>query len=205
MSLRALTIAACTAQFWATSAGASGLEQLNAFLSEVHAVKGGFEQAVIARAGRKPQHSSGSFMVQRPGKFRWSYDKPYPQLLVSDGETLWSYDPDLNQVVSRKLGASLGSSPAALLAGSGLEKNFELLEGGERDGLEWVDASPRAKDATFEKVRIGLRDRLPQAMEIRDSFGQTTRLRFTHIEVNPALAAGVFRFVPPRGTDVVGE
>ncbi len=191
--------------FCSVTASATGLEQLTAFLAEARTVQGGFNQTVISKSGRKPQQSSGTFSLQRPGKFRWIYDKPYAQVLVSDGETLWSYDPDLNQVVTRKLGKSLGSSPAALLAGGNLDSNFELKEGGAGDGLEWVDATPKAKDASFQQVRIGLKNRLPQAMEINDNFGQTTQLRFTRLESNRPLAAEQFRFIPPKGADVIGE
>lgn len=165
---------------------------------------------MIGKAGKKPKQSSGSFLIQRPGKFRWSYDKPYPQLLVSDGERLWSFDPDLNQVVIKKVGQALGASPAALLAGESLERNFELREGaangqGQEPGLEFVEATPRAQDASFQKVRIGLKDRLPRTMEIQDNFGQTTVLRFSRFEPNPPVAAAQFRFTPPKGADVVGE
>lgn len=189
-------------------ATASGLDQLHAFLRETRAAQGTFSQTVIGKAGKKPRQSAGSFLIQRPGKFRWSYDKPYPQLLISDGERLWSFDPDLNQVVIKKVGQALGASPAALLAGESLEKNFELREGaanGQEPGLEFVEATPRAQDASFQKVRIGLKDKLPQTMEIQDNFGQTTVLRFSRFEPNPPVTAGQFRFTPPKGADVVGE
>ncbi|MCK9285432.1 MAG: outer membrane lipoprotein chaperone LolA [Rhodocyclaceae bacterium] len=195
----------CIFPFLALAAEASGLDQINAFIAETRTAQGSFSQTVVAKSGRKPKQSSGTFALHRPGKFRWSYDKPYPQLLVSDGETFWSYDPDLNQVVTRKLGKSLGASPAALLAGGDLESSFELKDGGNADGLEWVEATPRAQDASFQKVRIGLKNRLPQAMEINDNFGQTTLLRFTRFEPNSALAPGLFRFAVPKGADVVGE
>ncbi|CAB1369823.1 outer membrane lipoprotein chaperone LolA [Denitratisoma oestradiolicum] len=186
-------------------AGASGLDQLHAFLGETRAAKGSFSQTVVGKSGRKARQSSGSFLMQRPGKFRWSYDKPYVQLLVSDGERLWSFDPDLNQVVVKKVGQALGSSPAALLAGETLERNFDLKEGGTAGGLEFVEATPRAQDASFQKVRIGLRDKLPMTMEIQDNFGQTTTLHFSRFEPNPSFSSGLFRFTPPKGADVVGE
>ncbi|HEY6898822.1 MAG TPA: outer membrane lipoprotein chaperone LolA [Rhodocyclaceae bacterium] len=190
---------------FAAPAAASGLEQLKAFLAEARSAKGTFFQSVTAKSGRKPQQSTGSFALQRPGKFRWAYERPYPQLLVGDGEKLWSYDPDLNQVTVKKLGNALGATPAALLAGEALERNFELKEGEAAEGLEFVEATPKAKESTFVSLRLGLRDNQPQLMEIHDHFGQTTLLRFTHFELNPSLAAGTFRFVPPKGADVVGE
>ncbi|HEY3432129.1 MAG TPA: outer membrane lipoprotein chaperone LolA [Rhodocyclaceae bacterium] len=199
------TFIAAAALLGAACAQASGLEQLNAFLAGAHTAQGSFAQVVTAKSGRKPQQSSGSFALQRPGKFRWIYDKPYPQTLVSDGDKFWSFDPDLNQVTVRKLGKALGSSPAALLAGDGLDKNFDLKDSGSENGVEYVDATPKAQDASFQRVRIGLVANVPQTMEIHDNFGQTTVLRFTRFQMNPALNANLFHFTPPKGADVVGE
>lgn len=187
------------------AAAASGIEQFKAFLETTKHARGSFTQSVAGKSGKKPQQSTGFFAFSRPGKFRWSYEKPYKQLLVSDGEKLWSFDPDLNQVTVRKLGQAFGSSPAALLAGDALESNFVLREGGAAEGFEFVEATPRAQDGTFERVRIGFRDKLPRIMEVRDNFGQTTTLYLNQFEANPTLPAGIFRFTPPKGADVVGE
>ena len=184
---------------------AGGLDQLKSFLDTNRSARGVFTQTVIARSGKKPQQSAGIFALQRPGKFRWSYEKPYKQLLVSDGNKLWSYDPDLNQVAVKKLGTALGASPAALLAGQDLDKHFELKDGGAADGIEFVEATPRGGEASFERVKIGFAAGKPVSMEIHDSFGQVTVLRFTGFEANPALPAGMFRFVAPAGADVVGD
>jgi len=152
---------------------------------------------------RVSSESTGTFEFSRPGKFIWIYKKPYEQHLQADGEKLYIYDKDLNQVTVRKLGNALGSSPAAILFGSNdLEKNFTLKEAGERDGMEWLQATPKAKDTTFEQIGIGLRDGLPAAMELRDSFGQVSLLSFTKFEKNPALPDSQFRFTPPKGADV---
>ena len=187
-------------------AGASGLEQLHGFLEGTHAGKAEFAQTVTAKSGKKPQQASGSMMFVRPGKFRWTYDKPYYQLIVGDGVKLWIFDKDLNQVTVKKLGQALGSSPAALLAGdNALEKNFDFKEAGESNGLEWVEATPKAADSSFSHVRIGLKDKLPRLMELSDNFGQTTLLVFDHFQRNPHLDPGTFSFVPPKGADVVGE
>jgi outer membrane lipoprotein carrier protein len=186
-------------------AQASGLAQLKAFLADAHTAQGAFNQTVVAKSGRKPQQSSGTFSLQRPGKFRWVYDKPYPQVLVSDGDKFWSYDPDLNQVTTKRLGKALGASPAALLAGEGLDRNFELKEAGSEGGVEFVDATPKVQDASFQHVRIGLAGNLPRSMEIKDNFGQTTLLVFTRFQANANVPADQFRFVPPKGADVVGE
>lgn len=187
------------------SAFALGIDQFRTFLKATPQARGSFTQTVIAKSGRKPQQSAGTFAFQRPGKFRWNYDKPYKQLLVSDGKKLWSYDPDLNQVMVRKLGDALGSSPAALLAGDALEDNFTLIDAGTADGLQFIEAVPASKEGTFQSVRIGMKDNLPRVMEVRDNFGQTTIINLGQIEGNVALPADTFRFTPPKGADVVGE
>jgi outer membrane lipoprotein carrier protein len=184
---------------------ATGLEQLKQFGVEVRSAEGAFSQTVLSKSGKKPQQSSGSFYLQRPGKFRWSYDKPYPQLLVSDGKTLWSFDPELKQVAIKKVGNALGASPAALLAGQDIEKCFVLRELPPRDGVEFVEAVPKTTDASFERVVIGMRGSQPVSMEIHDSFGQVSRLAFERFTLNPALEPGLFRFVPPAGADVLKE
>jgi outer membrane lipoprotein carrier protein len=186
-------------------ADAGGLDQLKGFLAGTRTAQGSFEQVVVGKS-RAPQQASGSMAFARPGKFRWVYDKPYYQLIVGDGEKLWVYDKDLNQVTVRKLGQALGASPAALLAGDdALEKNFDLKDAGQKDGLEMLEATPKAQDGSFERVRIGFRDSLPRLMELRDNFGQTTTLLFARFERNPRLDAEQFRFAPPAGADVVGE
>jgi outer membrane lipoprotein carrier protein len=202
-SLRALCALAGLALAVPSIAG--GLDQLKSFLDNNRSARGVFTQTVITKSGKKPQQSAGIFALQRPGKFRWSYESPYKALLVSDGTKLWSYDPDLNQVAVKKLGAAFGASPAALLAGQDLDKHFELKEGTSADGVDYVDARPKGSDTSFERVRIGFAANRPVSMDIHDSFGQITHLRFTQFEVNPVLPATLFRFSAPAGADVVGE
>lgn len=191
-----------------SAAHASALEQFKTFVSSTKAAKGEFSQRQVreAKAGKEAKvapPSSGTFMFARPGKFIWTYSKPYEQVLQADGEQLFIYDKDLNQVTTKKLGDALGSSPAAILFGSNdLEKNFTLSEAGSRDGLEWLKAVPKAKDSSFELITIGLRNSLPEAMELKDSFGQTSVLAFSKIEKNPALGNTSFKFVMPKGADV---
>jgi outer membrane lipoprotein carrier protein len=187
-------------------AHAGAIDQLRGFLNDTRSYKADFEQAVITGSGRKPQESSGTLAIQRPGKLRWEILKPYPQLVVGDGDKIWIHDPELQQVTVRKAGQAIGGSPAALLAGNNeLEKNFTLKEGGEADGLAWVEAIPKNTESGFEKVRIGMAGRDMKAMELYDNFGQTTHIRLLRGERNPALAAGLFRFTPPPGSDVIGE
>lgn len=189
-------------------ASAAGIDQLKAFWASTHAAQGTFAQSVVAKSGRKPQNSTGIFMLARPGKLRWSYEKPYKLLLVADGEKLWTYDLDLNQVTIGKMDKTLGASPAALLTGESLDKHFTLSEAGKvdgADGLEIVDALPKAADSTFARVRIGLANNLPRLMEVQDNFGQTTTLLFTEFQPNPVLPKEAFRFTPPKGADVIGQ
>ena len=196
----------CLLSLWSLPATAGGIAELKAFLAETRTAKANFVQVVVGKSGRKPQESAGIMAFSRPGKFRWSYEKPYAQLLVSDGIRLWTYDKDLEQVTIKKLGDALGSSPVAILAGNGeVEKNFTLSEPGKVDGLEIVDAVPKDKDSTFARVRIGFADKVPRLMELRDNFGQVTTLMFSSFERNPALPAAMFSFTPPKGVDVVGE
>jgi outer membrane lipoprotein carrier protein len=189
----------------AGAAQASALEQFKTFVSGTKAARGEFTQQQVRKEGKSKVApvSSGTFVFARPGKFIWTYQKPYEQLLQADGETLYIYDKDLNQVTTKKLGNALGSSPAAILFGSNdLEKNFTLAEAPARDGLEWLNATPKTKDTTFEQISIGLRDGMPQAMELKDTFGQTSVLKFTNFQRNPSLSAQQFKFDVPKGADV---
>ena len=191
---------------YTAAAAASGLDQLHAFLEGTRSAQGAFKQVVVNRDGRTTQSTSGTFAFARPGKFRWTYDKPFDQLIVGDGEKVWVYDRDLNQVIVRKLDAALGATPAALLAGdNALENNFALVAAGSENGIEYVDATPKAPDSQFKRIRLGFVDSLPRRMVLTDAFGQTTELTFTDVRRNPALAPETFSFTPPKGADVVGK
>lgn len=187
-------------------AWAGAVEQLRHYLDDTRTLRAEFSQTVVGKAGKKPQLSSGTLAISRPGKLRWDIQKPYPQVMVGDGDKFWIYDPELKQVTVRKMGQAIGSTPAALLSGSNdLEKNFSLRESGEADGLSWVEALPKSQDSGFEKVRLGFAGSDLRAMELFDNFGQTTQVRFSRIERNPALPATLFKFVPPAGADVIGD
>ena len=191
---------------FASAAAASGIDQLRAFVDGARTGKATFRQVVAGKSGRVPQASSGTFAFARPGKFRWSYDKPYAQLLVGDGDKLWIYDRDLNQVIIKKLDRALGATPASLLAGSNaFETNFVLIDGGNSDGIEFVEAEPKSADTGFDHIRIGFKENLPRTMELHDNFGQVTQLTFDTFERNPAIDPGLFRFSPPPGADVIGN
>lgn len=188
------------------AAHAGAIEQLRSFLSQTKSARGEFTQRVTSRAGATAQNSTGRFVFQRPGKFRWVYDKPYEQIIVADGDRLFLYDKDLNQVTVKKLAGAIPASPASILFGSNeFDKEFEVADAGSRDGLEWIVARPRAKDSPFERIEIGFRDGLPAAMQLTDSFGQISLLRFAKVERNPKVDAEAFRFVPPPGADVLED
>src|SRR5919106_4737377 len=188
-----------------SAAHASAIERFKSFLSATQSARAEFEQQVFGRDGKLTQQSKGSFVFQRPGRFRWTYAKPVDQVIVGDGERVWIYDRDLNQVTVRRLSKALGSTPAALLAGSSdVEKAFALSDAGTRDGLEWLQALPREREAGFERVRMGFSAEGIQAMELTDNFGQTTRLRFSGLQRNPKVDPEEFSFKPPPGADVLG-
>ncbi len=187
-------------------ARADALERFRDFVRDTASGRTSFEQKVFDRDRRLVQASSGTFAFQRPGRFRWRIRVPYEQLIVGDGTRVWIHDPDLNQVTVRAMGKALGSTPAALLAGStDVERAFELADVGEIAGLEWLEARPRDKEAGFERIRLGLGSGGVEAMELYDHFGQTTLLQFSRFVRNPTFEPSTFRFTPPEGADVLGE
>lgn len=190
----------------ALAAHATALERFRAFLRSTPAASADFVQKVYDRDHRLVQQSKGGFVFQRPGRFRWTYTSPSPQLIVGDGERVWIYDEDLNQVTVRRIVHALGSTPAALLAGSTeVEQAFRLSEAGEHGGLVWLEAKPIEREAGFDRIQLGFGPTGIEAMEMFDHFGQTTVLQFSHLERNPKIDPRDFRFTPPKGADVLGE
>ena len=190
----------------AAPAQASAVAALREFLAQTKSARGEFTQQVTRGSAQAAPPSSGTFFFERPGKFRWIYAKPYEQVLVADGERLYLYDRDLNQVTVKKMSAALPASPASILfGGNEFERDFVIAEAGTRDGIAWLTATPRARDAQFERIEIGFRDGAPAVMVLADSFGQVSRLVFSRFERNPRLEAQLFRFVPPAGADVLEE
>lgn len=190
----------------ALPARASAVAALREFLAQTKTARGEFTQQVTRGQSATAPPSSGTFFFERPGKFRWTYLKPYEQVLVADGERLYLYDKDLNQVTVKKISAALPASPASILFGGiEFERDFVVAEGTTRDGIAWLTATPRAKDAQFERIEIGFRGGVPAAMVLADSFGQVSRLTFVRFERNPKLEAALFRFSPPAGADVLEE
>lgn len=187
-------------------AQADAVQRLHDFVRDIKTLSGSFTQTVRDGKGRVTQDSAGELYFSRPGKFRWVYRKPYEQLIVGDGKKIWIYDTDLEQVTVKQLDQSIGESPAALLAGNNdIDRYFNLKDGGSRDGLEWLEATPKNKDGTFELVRLGFADGNLAAMDLKDNFGQRTYLKFNGTRNNPTLAADLFRFKPPKGVDVLGD
>ena len=192
--------------FTSNFVNAAAIERFKAFAKGTQTARGTFEQKVYDRDKRLSQESKGSFVFNRPGKFRWVYDKPVDQVIVGDGERVWIYDRGLAQVTVRKLARALGSTPAALLAGStDVDAAFDLSEAGAKDGIEWLEAKPKDREAGFERIRMGFDAKGLQAMELTDNFGQTTLLRFMSLQPNAKVDPKEFRFEPPKGADVLGE
>ena len=187
-------------------ATAASIELLKSFLQQTTSGRAQFAQIVVDKNLKQLQQATGTMEFARPGRFRWEYDKPYEQLIVGDGTKLWVYDKDLNQVTVKKLGTALGSSPAALLAGSNeIEKIYDLVNLGSQEGLDWLEAVPKSKENAFERIRLGFGHSGLEAMELHDQFGQTTVIKFAAIERNPKLPPDLFRFVPPKGADVISD
>lgn len=187
-------------------AAAASVDSLKAFLNQTTSAKARFAQMVLDKNLKMLQQATGTMQFSRPGKFRWEYNKPYEQTIVGDGSRLWIYDKDLNQVTVRKLDRALGSSPAALLAGSNdIEKNYTLASIGSQEGLDWLEAVPKIQDNAFERIRLGFGKAGLEAMELRDQFGQVTVIKFADLERNPKLSPETFQFTPPKGADVISE
>lgn len=192
---------------------AQGMDSLERFMQVAHSGEAQFTQTVTAppRDGQnvRPKVSSGSFMFERPGRFRFDYRKPFEQTIVADGTTLWLYDADLNQVTERAQAAALGSTPAALLTASAdlnaLKKDFTLADAPDADGLHWVLATPKAADGQLASVRVGLEGDRLAVLDITDHFGQRSVLRFSDFRLNASLPAERFRFRPPPGADVLRQ
>ncbi|MCA1924963.1 MAG: outer membrane lipoprotein chaperone LolA [Thiobacillus sp.] len=192
--------------FLGGAANAGGIDRLKAFIAGAKTAEADFSQTVTDKSGRITQQASGKMAFARPGKFRWDYTTPYTQVIVGDGTKLWLYDADLDQVTVKPLGEIVAGTPAALLAGdNAIEKYFNLRDAGTSAGLEWLEATPRNKDTTFERIRMGFRGDTLAQMELLDQFGQRTTLRLTQFARNPVLPASRFRFAPPKSADVIGE
>lgn len=195
------------------AAQASGLDSLEHFVKTAKTGKAQFTQVVTgpARDGQaaRSKTSSGSFEFARPNRFRFDYKKPFTQTIVADGQTLWLYDADLKQVTARKQAQVLGSTPAALIAAAPdlntLRHDFDLADAGSKDGLQWVQATPKSKDGQLHSMKAGFRGDELAVLEILDSFGQRSVMTFSAMQLNAGVSPDVFEFKPPQGVDVVRQ
>lgn len=198
-------VAAALLMFAAAAAQADAVDTLKEFVRDVKTGRADFTQTVTSPDGAKKKTSSGSFEFSRPNRFRFNYLKPFEQVIVADGQKVWIYDADLNQASSRKFTQALGSTPAALLAGGPLDKEFDLAPLPAKDGLEWAEATPKAKEGTFKSVRIGFRGKVLAAVEVVDAFGQRALLQFAQFVGNGLMKADAFVFTVPKGADVIEQ
>lgn len=203
---RALLVMAVFAGVGPAAANTTAYAEFQAFLKNTLSARGNFRQQVLHASGRVIETSEGSFAFTRPGRFRWDVKKPYEQLLVADGEQLHFYDRDLNQVTIRKLGDAIASTPAAILFGNdAIDRDFNFSEAGEHEGLRWLEAQPRSREAGVERILIGLKAGIPEAMDVVDAFGRTSRFSFRMLERNSPIDATLFSFRVPAGADVIRQ
>lgn len=204
---RAFYLAVCSYMLAHTSTVfADAIDDLRGFYEQTHAMSAHFKQVITDNKGRKVQQVDGSMMLKRPNMFRWDYNKPFEQQIISDGKQVFLYDTELEQVTVRTLSQAIGSSPAALLAGGAdVEKFFTLREVKKPGDLSWVLATPKNKDSGFERVFLGFKDGTLSAMEMLDTFGQTTSVTFSLVDMHPKVKVEQFLFKMPKGVDVVGE
>jgi outer membrane lipoprotein carrier protein len=198
--------------FCAIAAQAAGIEALENFVKTAKSGRAEFTQTVTspAKDGQvRTKTSTGTFEFSRPNRFRFAYRKPFEQVIVADGKTLWLHDIDLNQVSARNQDKVLGSTPAALIAASpdlgALRKDFELKDLPDANGLQWVQATPRAKDGQVHSVKIGFRGNDLAALDIVDGFGQHSQIAFSKMDVNTEIPASTFQFKPPLNADLVKQ
>lgn len=202
-----LGIVLCALLLWAGQAAAApATRALDSFFDGLQSLQAEFDQTIV-REGRAVQKTRGRLHIHRPGKFRWSYEAPFEQLIVTDGDTLWVYEPDLEQVTRSRLDDTVGNTPAVLLSTlQPLGELFAILDAGPKDGLDWVMLEPLGEQAAFSRVFLGFDAGASlAAMEIVDSLEQSVRIRFHELRRNLALDPGLFRFTPPPGVDVIGE
>lgn len=184
----------------------SPVDVLKSFLGSAGSLTADFSQVTVDETGNQDQQSKGVFSLQRPGKFRWDYKQPYQQEIISNGDKVWFFDADLEQVTVKRLDAAIGSTPALLLSGEmTLDDNFILIEQDDKDGLRWIKLLPKTEASSFTSIVLGLDESALKRMELSDKFGQTTRISFSNIKTNHRLDAATFQFDPPKGVDVFEE
>lgn len=189
-----------------SAVGADDTAVLDRFFEEVTSLHAAFEQVTYDERNQLVEKARGEFEMLRPDRFSWRYEMPYEQRIVADGERLWVYDVDLEQVSVQSLDEALGRTPARLLTGDGdPQESFAVEPLGQSDGLIWFRLVPHGAETGFDVVYLGFDEQVPRRMELEDSFGHTTQLRFSAIKVNPDLGPERFEFEIPEGIDVIGD
>ncbi|ULJ70400.1 outer membrane lipoprotein chaperone LolA [Wielerella bovis] len=186
----------------AATANAGGIDALRQFNNDADGISGTFTQTVQSR--KKTQTSSGSFQILRPGLFKWEYSKPYQQKIIGDGKHIWLYDVDLKQITQSNQDQTIGDSPAAILSNkTALDASYSLKEDGKKDGVDYVLATPKKANAGYQFIRIGFKGNTLAAMELKDSFGNQTTIRFNNVNTKPNLSRSAFTFTPPKDVDIL--
>ncbi|MHB1676572.1 MAG: outer membrane lipoprotein chaperone LolA [Sulfuriferula sp.] len=204
--MRTLIILFATLLFYAASSYADGIAALQTFIADTQSAQANFSQTVLDKRGLTKQRSTGTMIFSRPGKFRWTYQTPFKQIIVGDGKKIYLYDIDLEQVTIKHYDSTLGSSPAALLAGNNaIEKFYVLKDTGNHDGLTWLSAIPKDPNSAFKQIQMGFDQHTLVEMKILDNFGLTTLLQLSQLKRNPKLPADTFKFIPPAGVDVLSD
>ena len=179
---------------------------VESYFSNLNSMQTDFVQTVFDDKARVVETSSGRMYMQRPGRFRWDYQQPFAQVIVADGERLWHYDSELEQVTVRRMDSALSSTPLALLSGAApIEQVFSVERAVTRDGLQWFELSPKDAQAEFKMLRVAFEGESLKLIELEDVFNQRTRLDFNHLQTNAAIDPALLRFQPPPGVDVVGD
>jgi outer membrane lipoprotein carrier protein len=165
-----------------------------------------FSQVVVDSNGQHVQDAEGEVWMERPGRFRWDYRTPYKQLIVADGESIWTYDSDLEQATVKPVDEALSSTPAMLLSGfRPLSEVMTWRELGDRDGKTWYQLDPRQADSAVEQVQIAFEGRQLSSIDVRDGFGNRTRIRFSDVRRNQDIKPELFKLRLPAGTDIIGD
>jgi len=184
----------------------AGKMHLNVFLDNLGTLQAKFEQSVLDQSHNQAERFQGVFYLRRPGQFRWDYSEPYEQLIVADGDRIWLYDSDLDQVSHRSQKDALSGTPAQLLSdASPIEDNFEVIDIGKSQGMAWVELIPRDKESQFVRILLAFMGEELRRMEMADQFGQVTRFQFYDIQRNLELSDELFEFTPPEGSDSYGD
>lgn len=204
--VKSAVVAAALLFFASNGVAGEGQQLIENFLKDLKTLKAEFNQSLVDAEKKVLEESIGVLLLSRPGRFSLEYNSPYEQLYVADGKQIWMYDKDLEQVTVKPQPETLGNTPAMILSGTRpLEENFAIKELGRHEGFVWIELTPKGEDNGFEFMRLAMEGDLLRAMEMIDSFGQTTRLYFNEIDRNPALPESSFIFNPPPGVDIIGE